>query len=58
MNKQDIDNTIHKLKTPLIKKAGVALKDRVDHISIMVPLEMVVKILIINIKFYVLLDTK
>ena len=30
---------IYKLKTPLIIVAGIALKDRVDLISIMVPLE-------------------
>ena len=36
---------IYKLKKPLIIVAGIALKDRVDLISIMVPLEMIAKII-------------
>ena len=32
---------LNKLKTPLIKVAGIALKDRVDLISIVVPLEVI-----------------
>ena len=39
---------------PLIKVAGIALKGRVDLISMMVPSEVVVKI--INIIIHVLLD--
>ena len=35
---------IYKLKTPLIIVAGISLKDRVDLISIMVPLEVIEKI--------------
>ena len=34
---------IFKLKTPLIIVVGIALKDRVDLISIMVPLEVIAK---------------
>ena len=34
----------YKLKTPLVKVAGIALKDRVDLISIMVPLKVVANI--------------
>ena len=34
---------IYQLKTPLIIVAGIALKDRVDLISIMVPLEVIAK---------------
>ena len=33
----------YKLKTPLIKMAGIALKDRVHLISIMVLLEVIAK---------------
>ena len=46
MNKWDIFSTIYKLKTPLIKVAGIALKDRVDLISIIFPLEVVAKMII------------
>ena len=43
----------YKVKTPLIK---VALKDRVDLLSIMVSLQVAAKIIIVNIKFCVLSD--
>ena len=38
-----------KLKTPLIKVARIALRDRVDLISIMVPVEVVANIISIII---------
>ena len=45
-------------KKPLIKVAGIALKDRVDLIFVMVPLEVVAKMItIIKIKLCVLFDT-